>query len=151
MNITTEKAAQVLLMRAKSSTCFNLNVSGNSMFPVLQDGDIISVCKKSEYEIGDILVFIYKNGDILVHRLLNVKDNRYFCKGDNSFRLEDIGVEQIIGAVILENDPNHSINFIHDSYAINRIFRKCKYDITMTKETAEYVQYWHKYLCATLK
>ena len=124
----------------------HVTVSGISMVPVLHDGDTVSVCRKDGYEVGDILVFVYKSGELLVHRLLKVENDRYFCKGDNSFRLEDVDADHIIGAVILENDAHRNDSFISASLRINGIFRRCGYDIAKTRETAEYQAYSMKYL-----
>ena len=89
---------------------------------------IIEKC--DEYRIGDILVFNYKNEGILIHRLLYC-DGRYFCKGDNAFRLEDIEYNQIIGKAVLVN--NTSIQpwdewKVKLSYSVNREFLKLHYD-----------------------
>ena len=139
-------AVEAILLRAKIRRPFELTVSGTSMLPVLNHGDTISAIAKDKYEPGDILVFIYKQGEILVHRLLKFENERFYCKGDNSFRLEDIGIEQIIGAVILENDPHRSNAFIHDSYSVNRAFRRCKYNAAETVMTPEYISYRNTYL-----
>lgn len=146
MNQSVPEAINILMLRSRIPKPFNLIVSGVSMLPVLQAGDIISVCRQDIYEIGDILVFVYKNNDLLVHRLLKIEKDRYFCKGDNSFRLEDVSANQIIGAVQLSNDPHDTVEFVNDSYQINRIFRSNKYDILATKQTPEYHRYHKKYL-----
>lgn len=81
---------QILIIQLKSPQKIQLNVDGTSMLPTLHPGDSIEICSKDDYTIGDILVFFYKNDTVLVHRLLKIENRRYFCKGDNSFRLEDI-------------------------------------------------------------
>lgn len=146
MNQSILEAQKILLLRSKSKKPFNLTVAGISMLPILHEGDTISVCSKETYEIGDILVFFYKQNELLVHRLLKIEKGRYFCKGDNAFRLEDISAEQILGAVLLENDKHKTEEFINDSYRINRIFRNCKYNTELTRQEAEYQLYRKKYL-----
>lgn len=146
MNLSFQKQKEMLLFRSKIKRPFELTVSGVSMLPVLHEGDTISVCRKDSYEIGDILVFFYKQEELLVHRLLKIEKGRYFCKGDNSFRLEDISEDQILGSVLLENDPHRTEEFIEASYRINRLFRSCKYDAELTKKHEEYTQYCKKYL-----
>ena len=84
------------LMNKKS---VEITVAGSSMNPVLKDGDRIRIEHRDSYAIGDILVFSYKNQELLVHRLLQIKEGKYFCKGDNSMRLEDIAEDQILAAV----------------------------------------------------
>lgn len=146
MNQSTTEMKQILLLRSKIKKPFNLTVEGISMLPILHAGDTIAICRKDSYEIGDILVFFYKQNELLVHRLLKIEKNRYFCKGDNAFRLEDISEDQIIGAVLLESDPHKTSEFIDASYRINRIFRRCKYDAELTKQEPEYELYRKKYL-----
>ena len=141
MNSSISEMQKILLLRSKIKKPLNLIVSGTSMLPILHDGDIVL----DNYEIGDILVFFYKQNELLVHRLLKIEKDRYLCKGDNAFRLEDISKEEILGAVLLENDKHKSEEFINDSYRINRIFRSCKYNTELTKQEAEYQHYRKKY------
>ena len=144
MNDLTPK--QLLLLRAKVKKPFELIVDGISMLPVIRPGDRIRVCVKDTYAAGDILVFFYKDNSLLVHRLLKVDNGRYFCKGDNSFRLEDIEKQNIIGAVLLDHDANNTPDFITASYSISRIFRNMAYDLEKVRSTAEYAEYTKKYL-----
>ncbi len=81
---------QLLILQSKRKQPFKLTIEGTSMLPVLHPGNCISICAKEDYIVGDILVFFYKNDTLLVHRLLKIENGRYFCKGDNSFRLEDV-------------------------------------------------------------
>ncbi len=124
-----------------------ISVVGISMNPTLFEGDTITVRKAKTYNVGDILVFIYK-GELLVHRLLKIQDNRFFCKGDNSFRLEDMPYEDIAGKVILRNGsdlppcPNWLVLL---SYQVNRCFRKSRYDIEKTKKSGIY-RFYYNYL-----
>ncbi len=89
MNQHDLKIQKILMFRSRIKKPFRLSVAGNSMLPILHAGDSILVCRKDIYEEGDILVFFYKQNELLVHRLLKIKNGRYFCKGDNAFRLED--------------------------------------------------------------
>ena len=113
------------------------------MNPTFKEGDIVTIQKSSQYSPGDILVYPYKEGTLLIHRLLHI-DKRYFCKGDNAFRIEDISVDQIIGKAVLVNKqpipewPKWKIDL---SYGIGKTFRQCHYDIVKTKETSLYKQY----------
>ena len=116
------------------------------MFPILKSGDIITVRRKQPYSIGDILVFSYNNEQILVHRLLKIEGNIYFCKGDNSFRLEMVRENNIIGSVILLYDKNNNSDFVIDSYAIYRLFCKNEFDSQKTMLSAKYINYRNKYL-----
>lgn len=122
--------AKLLPTILKSKGQAEITVMGISMNPTLFEGDKVIIEKCDEYRIGDILVFNYKNEGILIHRLLYC-DGRYFCKGDNAFRLEDIEYNQIIGKAVLVN--NTSIQpwdewKVKLSYSVNREFLKLHYD-----------------------
>jgi signal peptidase len=137
---------QLLFILSKTKNPFKLRMRGSSMGPILHDGDTIVVCQKDGYSVGDILVYRYKENELLIHRLLKIEGDRYFCKGDSAFRLEDISQEQIIGAVITKNDSNNNAEFVKASLGINGIFRKCGYNLETAKKTPEYLDYERKYL-----
>jgi phage repressor protein C with HTH and peptisase S24 domain len=86
------------LLKAKAlhGNPFEISVTGNSMNPILQDGQKIVVMQKDEYLPGDILVFEYKYGELLVHRLLKRKTGDITAKA-TTFRLEDF-LLKVIGA-----------------------------------------------------
>lgn len=129
------------IIKAKGQA--EITVTGISMEPTFFENDIILIKRFDEYQIGDILVFNYKNEGLLIHRLLK-HENRYFLKGDNAFRLEDISYEQVIGkAVLLNNTP---IEVWEDwkiklSYSVNRQFTKLGYDREKTMNTDIYKLY----------
>jgi hypothetical protein len=101
-----------------------------------------------EYRPGDILVFPYKKGELLVHRYVGERGGRILCKGDNAFRLEDIGAEDIIGKVesVLCQDGEYPVPDVPEgltelSLRVGRLFRQNKYDRDATMRTTEYEQF----------
>lgn len=135
---------RLLFAQTASGKEVDISVVGVSMNPTFYENDTITVKKFDDYEIGDVLVFTYKSGELLVHRLLDKKEGLYFCKGDNSFRLEDISKNQIAGRVIrLNHRPLApcSKQLITLSYQVNRAFVNCRYDIEKTKQTDVYQLY----------
>lgn len=63
------------------------DVNGNSMNPVLKDGDYIAINrdKKDIYEIGDIVAFVLEedgNDIIVAHEITNVIKNDYYIGYD---------------------------------------------------------------------
>lgn len=150
-----ENANKVLQALKTLNKSFNITVLGESMNPILYEGDIITVRPSENYYIGDIVVFYYADKELLVHRLLNIKDPYYFCKGDNAFRLENIKKEQILGKIValkreskIIDIPVFTDELISLSLKIHRIFFNYKFDLTKTRETDEYKKY--KYLLDTL-
>lgn len=90
----------VLKKISETEIPFELTVAGLSMNPFLLEGDLISCKKQEEYYPGDILVFFYNN-ELIVHRLLKIKGKLLYCKGDNSFLLEHVKAETVLGKVLL--------------------------------------------------
>ena len=138
--MNNELVSKVLYAILKSKGQAEITVMGISMNPTLFEGDKVIIKKSNEYIIGDIIVFNYKNEGILIHRLLKY-DGRYFCKGDNAFRLEDIEYNQIIGKAVLVN--NTTIQPWDDwkvrlSYSLNREFVKLRYNMDKIKKSNIY-------------
>lgn len=135
------KLLSVLIQRNRPIT---LSVTGTSMNPTLWEGDTVTIEKREDYDTGDILVFRYKDDSLLIHRLVKKKKEYFFCKGDNSFRLEDISINQIYGKVVAVNDkqiepwPQWKIDL---SYQVNREFLQCRYDKEETCNTEIYREY----------
>ena len=135
--------AKILPVIIKSKGQAEITVTGVSMNPTFYEGDEVIVKKCNGYKNGDILVFSYKNEGILIHRLLKQND-RYFCKGDNAFRLEDIEYEQIIGKAVAVNQkpiPVWQDWKINLSYLVNREFVKLHYNKEDTIKTNIYKLY----------
>ncbi|OGO93610.1 MAG: hypothetical protein A2Y17_00690 [Clostridiales bacterium GWF2_38_85] len=141
--MTTEIKATILKMMLRKNYCVEMSVTGNSMYPQLKEGDSIFLRPSCEYTIGDIIVFIYKN-DLLIHRLIKIKDDIYYCKGDSSFRLEDIKKEDIIGSV--QNMSSIDNKFIEMSLSVNEEFVSNGYEIEATKASDIYLKYKNQYL-----
>ncbi len=136
----------ILAARLSSGRTAEITVTGSSMNPVLFEGDIITVVRESSYAVGDILVFLYK-GTLLVHRLLKISGGRYFCKGDNAFRLEDFPASETIGKAALSNGqalPDYPAELIKLSLLVNREFHKCAFNSSKTKKTEIYKEYERK-------
>lgn len=144
---------KLVTLRQQAGRPVEFTVYGTSMSPVLNPGDTISIRKQEQYLIGDILVFYYKHDELLVHRLLQIRDNTYFCKGDNAFRLEDIKEEQVLGKVVMESSDENIIIYrikIHIlcflSLQINKAFVRSRYCIEKTKNNRIYKIFKNLYL-----
>ena len=139
---------KILIARAKAQNKkpFTVSVTGSSMEPILYEGDHVTVLPQVAYEVGDILVYYYKQEGLLVHRLLKIQDSRYFCKGDNALRLEDVDRDAIVGAVQLEQDPHRTREFIQLSLDVNAVFCHTGYNRARTLQSETYQLYHTKYL-----
>ena len=143
----------VLKRKLSEDNELTINVSGISMMPTILSGDKLIIQSFHNYHIGDVLVFFYGKNKLLVHRLLKINNAIYYCKGDNSFRIEQISSDQIIGKVvyIVRNNemlglPETDEDLINMSYLVNEEFTRCGYDITRTKQSKIYREYEQKYL-----
>lgn len=76
-----------------------LRVFGDSMLPLIKNGDHIIIKKSSSYCLNDVVVFKYKLEGLIVHRIIKIEEDIYYCKGDNAIRTEIINKEDIIGKV----------------------------------------------------
>ncbi|MBQ8188154.1 MAG: PqqD family peptide modification chaperone [Lachnospiraceae bacterium] len=131
----------VSLIQAKDQA--DITVTGISMNPTLYEGDRVTIKPCTTYTPGDILVYGYKNEGLLIHRLIRI-DDRYYCKGDNAFRMEDIAYDNIIGKVTsvngqtLEPWPDWKIRLSHQ---VNRQFHRLHFRIPDTVQTDTYRLY----------
>lgn len=81
-----------------------LTLHGNSMFPTIQEGEKVCICKKDEYDVDDIVAYYLCRGGgmvIIIHRLLWVRKTFVIAKGDNNKKADPykIPVENILGGV----------------------------------------------------
>lgn len=80
---------------------FSIKTYGNSMTPLLQDGDIVSIEKIqfNKININDIVCF-KSNEHLVTHRVVYKKKNYVITKGDNSFQSDGkIRPQHILGKV----------------------------------------------------
>lgn len=148
------KAENVKLWRMLVSKCLPdtnaivVSVRGDSMYPILCNGDKIEVVLRTseQYSVGDVIVFPYKNEGLIIHRILKIQEGRYFCKGDNSFRIEDILLDQAVGKAVISDDWHNSDIFIERSWYIGKLYKKLGYQSNLIKDTFEYCEYARDYL-----
>lgn len=146
--MTNELMQKLLLAQLRAKKQAEIAVVGVSMNPTLVENDRILIAPAEDYQIGEILVFSYKQGELLVHRLLDKKDGRYFCKGDNAFRLEDVVKEQIFGKVLSATREGKRLPLYTDdqellslSMQVHEAFVQSRYQIENTKSTEIYKRY----------
>ena len=146
ISMETEMTFKIVSTLARMGKSVTLSVNGKSMLPSIAEKDMVEIQQFDNYNIGDVLVYMYK-GDLLIHRLVKKENERFVCKGDNSFRLEDIFSQDIIGKVISVNG-SHMVpladNVVTLSYYIGRLFRKTKYNIFETTQSGAYMLYYEK-------
>lgn len=139
---------QLLLSVSDNNKPLVITVSGTSMYPSIHNGDKVQISRSDSYDTGDIVVFMYKKHELLVHRVVKIKNHTFYCKGDNTFRLEDITKDQILGKVISVNGVAPLLwtqELIDLSYQVNREFIKTRniIDVQKTKTFYQYQETLH--------
>ena len=78
-----------------------LTFRGVSMLPMLRQGkDAVELSPLPEkLHKYDLPVYRYPSGKIVMHRVVDVKDDHYICLGDNTYQYERIPQEWMIGLV----------------------------------------------------
>ena len=96
-----------------------LTVTGNSMFPLFAHlRDSVVVKKSDKYKKYDIILYLRTNGDLILHRIVKVKNKEFYLCGDNQTIIEyPIYEEQIIGKVVSFTRKGKDIN-------MNNLFNK---------------------------
>lgn len=75
---------------------------GISMRPLFREGkDIVVIVKPTgELKKGDVPLYKRRNYDFLVlHRILEVRDNDYVIRGDNTYSLEYVPKDYVVGVL----------------------------------------------------
>lgn len=133
---------KILKLNQMKNGFIYLKINGSSMNPIIMDNDIVFVIKCLNYEIGDILIFNYYNDDLLAHRLINKIHQSYICKGDNSYNVEIVTKDKIIGKVtkIKRKDLEYPVSKCSEklillSNEIYKLYFKLNYNIEKLQET----------------
>jgi len=97
-------------------------VKGTSMRPFLKEGNTeVFVQKGTEYNKNDICLFQYQ-GKTILHRLIKIKDNQYYFRGDHLLQYEIVDESDILAKVIY---------FITDHKQISSTDRWLRFRVTV--------------------
>lgn len=105
MPIKEKIMSRLLVNKIKrDSSEFKVKIVGNSMYPILKDGEIISIQpRKSNYAVGDIVCFFRDRLYLIVHRIVKIikSSNKimYITQGDNMEHPDAraVGIDDIVG------------------------------------------------------
>lgn len=80
---------------------FRLTVTGNSMFPLFHENrDSVILEKAEQIKKHDILLYRRKNGQFVLHRVVQIKDGVLSFCGDNQLKIETpIDRDQVLARV----------------------------------------------------
>ncbi len=94
------------------------NTSGASMRPLLRHHkDMVIIHPLAgEAKKYDVLLYRKPNGAYTLHRVVGVREDKYLIRGDNTFILERVPKDKIIGALTEINRGGKTIRVTDTSY-----------------------------------
>lgn len=101
----------VLQRTIKKKGWISLPSEGNSMFPLIQQGE---VCRFESFDPtttkkGDIILFWSTGGKLVAHRVYEI-GNPYICKGDTNIQFDEpVRLERILGKLVSIKKQNREI------------------------------------------
>ena len=111
-------------------------VHGYSMYPLLfNHRDSVYIVKAEQYKKYDVALFERADGQLVLHRIVKIKDGVYYFCGDNDFVIEKVEKHQIIGKMteFSRKDKEYKVSsFLYRLYSrvwcfsffTKRIFKK---------------------------
>ncbi|MCX6554729.1 MAG: signal peptidase I [Candidatus Aminicenantes bacterium] len=130
ISLSTPVIMELIEAVHEKGASFRFQARGHNMTPAIRDGDVITVSPFKDFMLqrGDVLAFRHpEQPQMLVHRVLYVKEKKYFIKGDNCPEADGwIPVENVLGMITKVERagkarfwPNRSNpSFIFDLYLI---------------------------------
>ncbi|MBT2679808.1 S24/S26 family peptidase [Bacillus sp. ISL-35] len=95
-----------------------LPADGNSMFPLIQRGDVcrFNPCSPGSLVKGDIILFHTDQGQLIAHRLISKEANKYLFKGDTNLGSDlPATPEQIIGKLTTIKKQRYDVSMQYSS------------------------------------
>lgn len=93
---------ELVLKALQESGEFISRTRGVSMQPLFRQGrDLVVITKPvGELKKGDVPLYKRRNYDyLLLHRILAVKEDHYVIRGDNTYRLEHVPKDFVVGVL----------------------------------------------------
>ena len=102
--INNEQCIDFLKNELENKGEISLTVNGDSMLPILKNGDMVKVQNCNLYKLGDIVAyFLVVDGKLklIVHRVIFVRKTYVLTKGDNNEFIDTmkVGYNQILGKI----------------------------------------------------
>ena len=91
-------------------------VAGNSMSPLLLDGDILLFRKRKQFAAGDIVVYQVTSELLLVKRVDEIKNGAIYLISENrwvesSVGLSGLSVDRVVGVVLASFSKRRNFKF----------------------------------------
>jgi len=111
--VSNHKMMPIIIDTLKQNKMVSFTVKGTSMRPFFKDNHTIVQLKKFDtYHKGDVVLFQYEN-QVLLHRIIKIKDDKYMIQGDGAYRKEIVDKDAIYGKVIsfIGQSPQYERNY----------------------------------------
>lgn len=98
---------------------------GTSMLPLLKEGRDLYTLKyvnNNDCKLFDVVLFKRNDGQLVLHRIIDIKDDMYITRGDNSINSEIIPKSSVIGIMTSFTHKGKEI-YVNDKKYI--FFVKC--------------------------
>ena len=130
MKSMNKKDLEILYrMALEKRGIIRLKATGNSMYPTIKDGDIVTIRKfysETPLGIGDIVLVKTFSG-IVLHRIVDIREDMIVTMGDNNPLIDGVfSISDIIG--IVDKPSNNSLEDTKNSQASYE-FRKTPFNI----------------------
>lgn len=75
--------------------------TGNSMWPFIHDGDLVCIDRnRTDVKVYDIILYRRKDGRLVLHRVVDIRQGVFICAGDNQTVTEQVTGDMICGKLI---------------------------------------------------
>lgn len=87
--------------------------TGNSMDPIIPQGNLIIIKKLDKYDKGQIITYVNDEDIVVTHRVIDYYNNKYITKGDSNNFVDGYHVDynDIYGKVITYFQVNYIIKY----------------------------------------
>lgn len=114
-------------------------IRGNSMLPLYNDKDIIKI-KSAKPKAGDLGIIYYeKDKKYLIHRIIKIKKNYYYLKGDNAYRIEKVHKGNVIAIISLKLKSYFRRKYCIEAFKMGKYSKKTKYNMDRVIRNRHYL------------
>ena len=115
MEINFSMWIEILKLQLAAVGFLQIKPQGKSMYPLMETDDTITIIRKDEYKVGDIVLYTKKERLILHRIIYKTEEGIYILVGDNAHGYEDQAADfEILGAAEQIIDTNRKEKEISD-------------------------------------
>ncbi len=101
IKVSLTELAPLIVDRLNAGESIEIIVTGNSMFPLFfNERDSVKLVKADRLKKKQIAFYKRDNGQYILHRIIKIKGEEFYCVGDNQTEIEGpLRRDQFIGIV----------------------------------------------------